>query len=154
MHKRMMGIAAVFTAMAAMPALAEERDTAADVRATVEAFNAAYEENDVERYFDFYAPDAVVYFYGARQDVAAYEAEWTAMVAAGGAVTKNELSDVTVQVMPGGDAAVVTYFVDYEMRSADGETSASRAYESDVWQKIAGRWRIVNLHYSELPQAP
>ena len=153
MRKLIIALAGALVALAAVSAIAEEHDAAAEVRAAVEAFNAAYAGNDVESYFGFYSPQAIVYFYGARQDLAAYEEEWTAMIAAGGAVTKNELSDVTVQVMPGGDAAVATYFVDYGMRSADGETSASKAYESDVWQKIDGRWQVVNIHYSELPGA-
>lgn len=125
---------------------------ASEVRDTVVAFNTAYEEDEVDTYFDYYAPDATVYFDGVRQDLAAYEAEWTAMVAAGGTVEKNELSDIKVQVLPGGDAAVVSYFVDYRLRTPDGETSSSRAYESDVWQKADGKWRIVNLHYSGIPE--
>lgn len=48
-----------------------------------------------------------------------------------------------------GDAIV--YFVDYRLRTPDGNVSASKAYESEVWQNIDGSWRIVNLHYSEIP---
>jgi len=121
----------------------------AEVRDAVIAFNAAYAGNRVDDYFSHYADDAAVYFYGARQDVAAYHAEWKEMIAAGGEVEKNEPSDLQIQVMPSGDVAVTSYFVDYRFRSPEGDISASQGFESEVWRKIDGAWRIVNLHYSE-----
>lgn len=131
--------------------MAEQHSSAeAEVRAAVESFNGAYASNDVEGYFSHYTDDAMLYFYGARQKVAAYHEEWSAMVDAGGAVEKNDLSDVRVQVMPGDAVAVASYFVDYVSRSPEGEMAAARAFESDVWQKIDGEWKIVNLHYTEI----
>lgn len=122
----------------------------AEVRDSVRAFNSAYAENRVDEYFSFYADDALVYFYGARQDIDAYHEEWQAMVDAGGAVEKNDISDLRIQVMPGGDVAVASYFADFRARTADGQVSSAKAFESDVWQKIDGEWRIINLHYSEI----
>lgn len=121
----------------------------AEVRKTVTAFNAAYAENRIDEYFSNYADDALVYFYGVRQDLDAYYAEWTEMAAAGGGVERNDMSDLRIQVMPGGDVAVASYFVDYRYRAPDGEISAAKAFESEVWRKIDGEWKIVNLHYSE-----
>ena len=121
----------------------------AEVRDAVTAVNAAYAGNRVDDYFSFYADDAAVFFYGARQDVAAYYAEWQEMMAAGAGVEKNELSDLRIQVMPGGDVAVATYFVDYRFRAPEGDVSEARAFESEVWHKTDGAWKLVNLHYSE-----
>jgi ketosteroid isomerase-like protein len=121
----------------------------AEVRDTVTAFNAAYAENRVDDYFSYYADDAVVYFYGARQDLDAYYVEWKEMAAAGGAVEKNDMSDLRIQVMPGGDVAVASYFVDYRFRSPQGDISTAKAFESEVWRKSDGAWKIVHLHYSE-----
>ncbi|MEE4161023.1 MAG: nuclear transport factor 2 family protein [Woeseiaceae bacterium] len=121
----------------------------AEVRDTVTAFNAAYAENRVDDYFGYYADDASVYFYGARQDLDAYYAEWKEMAAAGGGVERNDMSDLRIQVMPGGDVAVASYFVDYRYRAPDGDISAAKAFESEVWRKVDGAWKIVNLHYSE-----
>jgi ketosteroid isomerase-like protein len=45
----------------------------AEVTAAAEAFNTAYSTNDVDTYFGFYTEDAVLFFYGARQPVAAYK---------------------------------------------------------------------------------
>ncbi len=139
-------------ALISVPAMAQDHGAAeAEVRTAIKAFNDAYASNDVDSYFNHYAADATVYFSGARQDLSAYHEEWAEMVDAGGGVEKNELSDVQVQVMPGGDVAVASYFVDYRLRAPDGNVSVAKAFESEVWQKIGDDWKIVNLHYSEIP---
>lgn len=150
--KRILTCLVVFLAL---PAVADmHAGVAADVREVVKSLNAAYADNAVEKYFDYYAADASVYFYGARQDVAAYREEWAALVDAGGGVEKNELADIQVRVMPSGDVAVASYFIDYRLRGADGEIVTDKAFETDVWLKIDGEWKLVNLHYSELPEQP
>ncbi len=139
------------TMLIAIPVLAAHHESAeTEVNAAVVAFNVAYASNDVESYFSNYTDDATLYFFGARQDVAVYHKEWSEMVDASGGVEKNELSDLRVQIMPGDEVAVATYFVDNVSRSPDGETTMAKAFESDVWQKIDGRWQIVSLHYTEI----
>jgi ketosteroid isomerase-like protein len=140
-------VAVLFT----ISAMAEHHDSAeAEIYAALKAFNDAYASNDVEGYFGFYTDDATLYFSGARQKVADYHEEWSAMVEAGGAVEKNDETDVKVQLMPGGEVAVATYFIDNATRSPEGETSVARAFETGVWQKIEGEWKIVSLHYTEI----
>ena len=131
--------------------MAEHHNSAeTEVRVAVEAFNDAYATNDVEGYFSYYTDDAALYFYGERHKVADYHVEWSAMVDSGGTVEKNDPSDVKVQVMPGDEVAVASYFVDYASRSPEGEMTVATGFESEVWQKIEGEWKIVNLHYSEV----
>jgi ketosteroid isomerase-like protein len=122
-----------------------------DLRAAIEGFDRAYANNDVEKYFSFYADDATVYFGGARQDIAAYHEMWTALMEAGGGVELNEMSDLQVQVMPSGDVAIATSFIDNRTRAADGTKATSKAFETDVWQKIDGQWKIISLHHSGIP---
>jgi len=132
-------------------ALAGHHDsTETEVRDAVEAFNTAYATNDVETYFGFYAEDATAFWYGERQVIATYYEEWTAMIDAGGGVEKNDISDLQVQIMPSGDVAVSTTFVDNRTRSPEGEVTEAKAFETDVWQKIDGEWKIVSLHFSEI----
>ena len=135
-----------FTALAAHHGSAED-----EVRAASEAFDTAYATNDIDGYFGHYAEGATVYFYGARQDISAYHEEWSAMMDAGGGVEMNAMSDVVIQMMPGDEVAIVTSFIDNRTRSAEGEISTVRGFETDVWQKIDGEWKIVSLHYSEIP---
>ena len=114
----------------------DESSVESEARAAAADFNDAYATNDVERYFSYYADDAVVYFFGKRQDIREYAKTWSKFMEAGGGVEKNELSEKIFQVLPGGKAAVA-------------EKSDARAYETEVWQKIDGEWKIVNLHYTE-----
>ena len=123
----------------------------ADLHAAIKAFDHAYATNDVEKYFSYYADGATVNFGdGSRVNVAEYHEMWTGLMAAGGGVELNEMSDLQVQVMPGGDVAVATSFIDNRTRSPDGTKTTSKAFETDVWQKIDGEWKIISLHYSEI----
>jgi len=133
-------------------AMAEHHDAEnADLHAAIKAFDHAYANNDVEDYFSFYADDATVYFGGdARVDVAAYHKMWVGLMAEGGGVELNEMSELKVQVMPGGDVAISTSFIDNRTRAADGTKSTSKAFETDVWQKIDGKWQIISLHYTTI----
>lgn len=147
--KKILGGLAI--ALITFSAMAEHHESDnADLYAAIKAFDDAYANNDVETYFGFYADDATVYFYGARQDMAAYHEEWTAMMAAGGGVEKNDMSDLQVQVLPCGDVAIATSFIDNRTRAPDGSISTAKAFETDVWQKIDGKWKIISLHYSEI----
>ena len=139
-------------ALISLSAMAEHHSSAnAEVRDAVNAFNSAYASNGVEAYFSHHTDDATLYFFGARQKVSAYHKEWTEMIDAGCTVEKNELSDLQVQGMPSGDVAVATYFVDNRTRAPDGQITAARAFETDVWRKIDDEWKVVSLHYSEIP---
>ena len=139
-------------ALISLSAMAEHHGSEnEDLHAAIKAFDHAYATNDVETYFSFYVDDATVYFYGARQDVAAYHELWTALMEAGGGVELNEMSDLKVQVLPCGDVAIATSFVDNRTRDPDGTKSTVKAFETDVWQKIDGDWKIISLHYSEIP---
>ena len=123
-----------------------------DLTAAYTSFNEAYATNDVDTYFGFYAGNATVYFYGERQDLAAYREEWHSLMDAGGGVEKNDTSDLRVQLMPSGDVAIVTSFIDNRTRYPEG-INEERAFETDVWQKVDGAWKIVSLHYSVVPEA-
>jgi ketosteroid isomerase-like protein len=122
----------------------------ADLHTAIKGFDHAYANNDVEKYFSYYADKATVYFGDGRVDIAAYHEMWTGLMAAGGGVELNEMSDLQVQVMPSGDVAISTSFIDNRTRAADGTTSTSRAFETDVWQKMGGKWKIISLHYSDI----
>ncbi|MEM8500758.1 MAG: nuclear transport factor 2 family protein [Pseudomonadota bacterium] len=124
----------------------------AQLHAAIKSFDRAYTNNDVDTYFSLYANDAIVYFGdNQRVDMVAYHKTWAALIQAGGGVELNEMSDLKVQVMPGGDTAIATSFIKNRTRAADGTKSTSKAYETDVWHKINGEWKIIGLHYNVIP---
>jgi len=151
MKKVLIVLAAMFISFSV---LADNSNSSAvtEVTNAVKAFNKAYETNDVEGYFNHYANDAMLYFYGDRWEVSTYHEYWkTAVVGAGGGVEKNMQSDLQVKVTSGGDTAITAYFVENRSRSPEGDINEEKGYESDVWQKIDGVWKIISLHYSVIP---
>ena len=147
-----MVLSCIVIVLMSFTAMAENQSAEnADLHAAIKAFDHAYANNDVEDYFGYYADGATVYVGGdARVDMGAYHAMWTGLMEAGGGVELNEMSDIQVQVVPGGDVAVVTSFINNRTRSADGKTATSKAFETDIWQKIDGQWKIISLHYSAI----
>jgi ketosteroid isomerase-like protein len=135
--RKLLSCFAIVIVMMSFSTLAEhlEKGTEyADLNAAIKAFDHAYANNDVEKYFSFYADDATVYFSDARQDIAAYHQMWARFMTAGGGVELNEASDVRVQVMPSGNVAIQTSFIDNRTRSPDG------------------KWKVVNLHHSGISE--
>jgi len=145
-------LSCMIIALLPLSAMAQQQsEVHADLYAAIQAFDHAYATNDTDTYFDYYAESATVFFSGDRQDLAEYAESWPKLMEAGGGVEKNEMSDLKVQVLPGGDVAVSTAFIDNITRSPDGSKDAIRAFETDVWQKIDGEWKVISLHYTELP---
>jgi hypothetical protein len=54
----------------------------ADIRRLENEFNAAYAANDLDKYFGYYADDAILWFPEGRTDVPAYKKEWTEYIKA------------------------------------------------------------------------
>jgi ketosteroid isomerase-like protein len=127
---------------------APQPTTAGEIEKLVVAFNQAYERNDLEEYFSYYADDVTQWFESGRAGLADYKKSWYELIEGGGGVEKNALSDIRIQVSPGGDAAVATYVVDVVTRQVDGKKTKERAFETDVWYKRDGKWKIVHLHYN------
>ena len=148
MQKLLNGFFILFLSFSATAEQASEKN--ADLYAAIKAFDHAYATNEVEKYFSFYADDATAYFGDGRVDIAAYHTIWIELMAAGGGVEINTMSDLQVQIMPSGDTAVATSFVGNRTRSPAGTKSTSKAFETDVWQKVDGHWKIISLHYSAI----
>jgi ketosteroid isomerase-like protein len=122
--------------------------TASEIEKLEAAFNGAYERNQLDEYFSYYADDATMWFESGRASLADYKKDWYALIEGGGGVEKNTLSDMRVQVSPGGDSAIATYTVDVLTRQADGKKTKEKAWETDVWFKRDGKWKLVHVHYN------
>jgi uncharacterized protein (TIGR02246 family) len=130
---------------------AAEATVEAQVRQAVADFNTSYAANDLDRYFAFYDDTATLIFGQQRSTVADYRASWHELIAGGGGVEKNVVSDVQVRLLSGGEAAAATYRIEVHTRSASGEVTPEQAVETDVWVRQDGAWRILSLHYSPVP---
>ena len=123
----------------------------AEVRAAIVAFNQAYEKNQLDQYFSYYGANASLVFYFERTSLEDYKKMWRQLIADGGGVEKNLISDLQVVANPSGDTAFATYFLQVDTRQPDGKVNKEQANETDVWFKTADGWRLAHLNYSAQP---
>src|SRR5258708_3142038 len=100
--------------------------------------NAAYEANDLPKYFSFYATDFSQFLPEGRSDLAGYQRDWTAYIAEGNRVQKVEISDMHIQAGPSKDTAVASYLLHVRTKLKDGKVSDEDNQESDVLFKRNG----------------
>jgi ketosteroid isomerase-like protein len=113
--------------------------------------NAAYEANDLPKYFSFYASDFTQFLPEGRTDLEKYKKDWTAYIAEGNRVEKVEISDMHIQMGPSKDTAIASYLLNVRSKLKDGKISDEKNQESDVLFKRNGKWKVVFLHYSAAP---
>ena len=141
----------LFLLIFASASAGQEQNIEREVRELVLQFNADYEEDDLEPYFAHYADDLTQWWPEGRVSLAQYKKQWQELIANGGGVEQNVVSDLQVQVGPSGDTAIASYRVDVVTRTPEGERNKESAMETDVWFKRNGKWQIVHLHYNPRP---
>jgi len=145
----LLSASATYLARSAMPKPASVED---EVRDFEQRANAAYEANDLPKYFSFYASDFSQFLPEGRTDLTAYRKEWTEYVGEGNRVQKVDLSDMKIQLGPNKDTAVASYLIHVRTKLNDGKITDEDNQESDVLFKRNGEWKVVFLHYSAAPK--
>lgn len=148
---RALSLGIALFALAGVPAALSSPDAAAQVRAAVAAFNDAYLRNDLDSYFGYYAADATLIFDSGRVALDDYRSDWYQLIADGGAVESNVISDIRIRVSPAGDAAVASYRLDVRTRYPDGTVVTERAWETDAWFRAGDSWQVAHLQYTTRP---
>ncbi|MEE9263193.1 MAG: nuclear transport factor 2 family protein [Vicinamibacteria bacterium] len=142
-------ILSVFLACSA--SAAENEAVQKEITELVLKFNEEYKNNNLDAYFSYYADDVTQWWPEGRVSLADYKKQWYELIANGGGVEKNVISDLQVQVGPSGDSAVATYRLDVITRQPNGERTEETALETDVWFKRNGKWQVAHLHYNSKP---
>lgn len=142
-------VPASYLALQARPTPASVED---QIRDFEQRANAAYEANDLAKYFSFYASDFSQFLPEGRSDLAAYKKEWGEYIGEGNRVQKVDLSDLHIQIGPNQDTAVASYLLHVKTKLKDGKITDEDNQESDVLFKRGGEWKIVFLHYSAAPK--
>jgi ketosteroid isomerase-like protein len=132
-------------------AQARPRPSEDEIKDIEQRANAAYEANDLPKYFSFYASDFSQFLPEGRTDLEKYRKDWTAYIAEGNRVEKVEISDLHLQVGPSKDTAIASYLLKVRTKLKDGKISDENNQESDVLFKRNGEWKVVFLHYSAAP---
>jgi ketosteroid isomerase-like protein len=142
-------VPAVFVAISARPRPSSVED---EVREFEQRANAAYQANDLPKYFSFYAADFSQFLPEGRSDIAAYKKEWTEYIGEGNRVQKVDLTDMRIQIGPNKDTAVASYVLHVRTKLKDGKITDEDNQESDTLFKRNGEWKVIFLHYSAAPK--
>jgi len=138
-----------FLALSARPRPASVED---EINKFEQQANAAYQANDLPKYFSFYAQDFSQFLPEGRTDLTQYRKDWSAYIGEGNRIQKVELSDMHIQVGPNKDSAVASYLLHVRTKLKDGKITDEDNQESDVLFKREGEWKVVFLHYSAAPK--
>jgi ketosteroid isomerase-like protein len=142
-------VPAAFVAISARPRPSSVED---EVREFEQCANAAYQANDLPKYFSFYAADFSQFLPEGRSDMAAYRKEWTEYIGEGNRVQKVDLTDMHIQIGPNKDTAVASYVLHVRTKLKDGKITDEDNQESDTLFKRNGEWKVIFLHYSAAPK--
>ena len=121
-----------------------------EVRNLEQQMNDAYARNDLQAYFNYYAPDFTQWLPEGRSDLDRYKREWQAFVSSGNSVQAAEVRELVMRVAPAEDAVVASYILYVKTKAADGKISEEENQETDVWFKRDGAWKVVALHFAPL----
>ncbi len=113
--------------------------------------NTAYAANDLPKYFGYYADDFRGLFPEGPTTLPEYVKTWTDFIKSGGAILSFTYEDLQVQVSPGADAAVASYRATARTKYPGKEPVLEKYFETDVFFKRAGQWKLVEVHYSPEP---
>ena len=135
----------------AMPTLAASAaDAEREIMRLEKECNDAYAANDLPKYFSYYADDAVLIFYNERTTVPAYHKMWTESIKTM-PIASVKLGDMMVRVMPAGDTAIASYQIEVRTKHPDTKVTDEHAFETDVWIRRNGSWKLGHVHYSVKP---
>jgi ketosteroid isomerase-like protein len=118
-----------------------------EIVALEEAMNNAYAANDLPKYFGFYAEDVSAIFYNERTTLPAYRTMWTAAVRTD-PIEAVSTHDMLVRVSAAADVAIASYRIDVRTAHAQGPATDEHAFETDIWERRGGAWKVVHVQYS------
>jgi ketosteroid isomerase-like protein len=139
--------AIVLTVTAVTAVATEPSAVEGEISRLEQACNEAYAANDLPKYFDYYADDAILIFYNARTTVADYRRFWTKATRTD-PIESVKLSDLVIRVGPSSDVAIASYQIDVRTRHANRKSTDEHAFETDVWLKRGGAWKLAHAQYS------
>ena len=123
-----------------------------EIRQLEADINAAYAANDLPKYFAYYADDFRGIFPEGPTTLPEYVKSWTEFIKSGGAIQSFTYTEPQVQVSPSADAAVASYRATVSTKNPGKDPVVEIYFETDVFFKRAGQWKLVEEHYSPEPK--
>jgi ketosteroid isomerase-like protein len=129
-------------------------DYAEELQAIIRKLPAIYRSGDIDSYLEHYAPDISAYYSGTAMTAIEAHQFIKSLFEGGGKTVKFEMTSPLVQFDESTEAAIVSYRWREHFRFNDGHETDTEYYESDVWYRRDGKWKIVNVHQSTIKEYP
>ena len=128
-------------------------DLSEELRQVIRRKNAAYGAGDIAGYLAAYAPDATIFdrvlmtFDDLRRLMASQFAD-------GETLEYQIADDGPIRFTESGDAATVCYPWREKFRYGDGRVTDTEYYETNVWHRRNGQWKMTHAHLSTVNERP
>ena len=129
-------------------------DYSEELRGIMRRLPEIYRSGDVQGYLAHYAPDMSAFYSGTLLGSEGARKFLTSLFAGGGKTLDFQMGDLKMQFSEGGDAAIVSYPWRERFLFEDGHETDTDYYETDVWLRRNGEWKIANVHQSTLREHP
>lgn len=127
---------------------------AEELRGIMRRLPEIYRSGDVQGYLAHYAPDISAFYSGALMSSDEARKFLTSLFEGGGKTLDFQIGDPKMQFSESGDAAIVSYPWRERFQFNDGLQTDTEYFETDVWLRRNGEWKIANVHQSTVKEHP
>ena len=129
-------------------------DYSAELRSIMRRLPDIYRAGDISAYLAHYAPDISANFSGSVMSSDEARKFITSLFEGGGKTLDFQIGDPQMQFSESGDAAIVRYPWRERFLYSDGHQTDTEYYETDVWYRRNGEWKIAHVHQSTVKEHP
>jgi ketosteroid isomerase-like protein len=127
-------------------------DYSEELRSIMWRLPEIYRAGDVQGYLAHYADDLSANYSGVVANSDEARKFIISLFEGDGKTLKFEMGDPKIQFGESTDAAVVSYPWREHFQHPDGHQTDTEYYETDVWLRRNGEWKIANVHQSTVKE--
>lgn len=113
-----------------------------------------YRQGDIDGYLSHYASDITANFSGTLLNFDEARAFLKSLFAGNGKTLSFEIGEPQIQFSENEEAAIVRYPWRERFLFGDGRETDTEYYETDVWYRRNGEWKIAHVHQSTTKEHP
>lgn len=125
-----------------------------DLRNIMRRLPEIYKEGDIAGYLSHYAPDITANYSGALVNSNEARAFLKSLFAGNGKTLSFQMGEPQIQFSENEEAAIVRYPWREHFQYDDGRETDIEYYETDVWYRRNGEWKIAHVHQSTTKEHP
>jgi ketosteroid isomerase-like protein len=119
------------------------------------ARGAAWVRREIAAYISYYWEDAHIFAVDTSVSVPELRRSFASIVSEGGGPLSIDLPrDIDLMISQSGDAVTTSYQWRSSYRMSDGVDYDRLSYETNVWYRREGVWKIARMHLTRLSMRP